>query len=315
MHTEEFLKKEGVLFDVRSPSEFLKGHIPGAISFPLFSNEERAKVGTVYKQQGHDPAVLLGFELLGPKLALIAKEGRALAGPSKRVRLYCARGGLRSQTIAWILKTAGVECTLLSSGYKAFRNWSLKQFKIEYDLRILGGFSGSGKTETLYDLKEKGEQIVDLEKLANHRGSAFGHLGNSPQPSVEHFENKLAMELFSHDFTSPIWIEDESRMIGSCPIPKELFERMRKKPIYWIDCDREKRVERLFKEYGAFPKEELIDGVSRLVKKLGGARTEETILAIKEGKIRSFISFMLEYYDQRYSYALQKQERETLSFV
>jgi tRNA 2-selenouridine synthase len=313
MHIEDFLKEEGVLLDVRSPSEFIQGHIPGATSFPIFSDEERAKVGTVYKQEGHESAVLLGFELLGPKLAFLARQGRAL--DSKKVRVYCARGGLRSEVIAWILQTAGLDTTRLTLGYKAFRKWALERFKVSYDLRVLGGFTGSGKTDFLYQLQGKGKQILDLEKLACHRGSSFGHLGNKKQPSVEHFENQIAMELSFLNKELPIWIEDESRMIGSCQIPSDLFDQMRKKPLYLMKGDKRARIERLFKQYGEFAKEDLADGVRRLEKKLGLVKTEEIIKKIYAGEIREFIALILEYYDQRYTYGMNKIKRGFESYL
>src|SRR3989339_1355584 len=187
----EFLKRGNSLpiIDVRSPGEYEHAHIPGALALPLFSNEERAEVGTIYKQRGRVQAVQKGLEFVGPKLKDFTKF--ALKLNSDELLIHCWRGGMRSSAMAWLLETVGINCSLLKDGYKAYRNHVLESFDLPYKILLLGGYTGSGKTEILSALKEAGEQVVDLEGLSNHKGSAFGALGQGIQPSSEQFENTL----------------------------------------------------------------------------------------------------------------------------
>ena len=189
-----YRKKSPLLIDTRSEKEYEKAHIPGAVNIPILNNEHRHIVGTIYKEEGRQAAVMKGFELVGPlfkekmEMALQLAEGR-------EVFVYCWRGGMRSNILAWLLKMAGLRVTLLQGGYKAFRNYLLPILDVEYKIIILGGQTGSGKTEMLSLLKSAGEQVIDLEHLASHKGSAFGLLGMPEQPSQEQFENMLALEL------------------------------------------------------------------------------------------------------------------------
>ena len=305
MILETFFKESSPLLDVRSPSEFLQGHIPGAISFPLFTDEERSIVGTLYKKEGKEVAVKKGLQFVGPKLASFVEMAELLG--SKDLRLYCARGGMRSSSLSWLLTTAGFRCRVLLGGYKSFRKWVLEQFAKKYALRVLGGFTGSGKTDLLLKLKEEGFQVVDLEALAAHRGSSFGQLDKKIQPSTEHFENMLAWELSTLDLHQPIWIEDESRMIGMCCVPQDLWDQMTAASFFWMQNTKEERMQRLIQGYGSYPKEDLIASVQRLTKKMGLERVENIVKAILEGDLGTAVSDILEYYDKAYLYASQKR--------
>ncbi len=309
MTIRNFIKKASPLLDVRSPSEFLQGHIPGALSFPLFSDEERAQVGTLYKKKGKDSAVLLGLQFVGPKLAFFVEEATKLSSESKTLRLYCARGGMRSGSLSWLLQTAGFHCITLKGGYKSFRHWTLQQFLKVYHLKVLGGLTGSGKTDLLQQLALKGEQVLFLEELANHKGSSFGHLGLPPQPSTEHFENILAISLDCYDSTRTLWVEDESRMIGTCRIPQELWVQMDVAPLFWLNSSREERIRRLCTEYGHHPLEALILATQRLTKRIGLQKVEEIALKLKENKIEIATAKILDYYDKAYLYSLEKRKR------
>ncbi|HEU4717669.1 MAG TPA: tRNA 2-selenouridine(34) synthase MnmH, partial [Bacteroidia bacterium] len=196
--------------DVRSPAEFAGGHIPGAFNIPLFTNEERAAVGTIYKQQGNEAAVLKGLEFVGPKMTAFILKARENA-PGKKIAVHCWRGGMRSASMAWLFETAGMEVLLLSGGYKAYRNFVLSNTGRKFDLRVVGGETGSGKTDILHELARKGEQVLDLEGLARHKGSSYGAIGQDPQPTVEQFENDFVHALTKLDPSRPVWIEDESR--------------------------------------------------------------------------------------------------------
>jgi tRNA 2-selenouridine synthase len=303
------------IIDVRSPAEFEKGHIPGAHNIPLFSNDERALVGTRYKQQGKDPAVMLGLELVGPKLASFVKEARALTRDGK-VLVHCWRGGMRSSSFAWLLQTAGLEARTLRKGYKAYRHQVLKSFEAPYKLIVLGGETGSGKTDILKQIAERGEQFIDLEGLAHHKGSAFGSLGQDPQPGVEAFENIMAEALSKMDLNRPIWVEDESRSIGRVFIPQPFWALMKTAPLYCIRVPRESRIERLLTEYGRFPLAELEAAVLRIQKRLGGQSTKDCLDALASGDLRAVASVTLAYYDKAYNHNhLGKEVQERLTRI
>ena len=201
---EEFLDKAQTLpiIDVRSPGEYQHAHIPGAISIPLFDNDERAQVGTKYKNAGKDSAVLLGLSLVGPKLADFVKQSKKLNPQGKEVLVHCWRGGMRSSSFAWLLDTAGLTASTLVGGYKAYRNTVLSAFSEPHNLIILGGKTGSGKTDILKELARQGEQIIDLEGLANHKGSTYGAIGQAPQPATEQFENLVHQQWRQLDRTN-----------------------------------------------------------------------------------------------------------------
>ncbi len=302
----DFLQAPGVLLDARSPGEYAHGHIPGAHSFPLFDDQERAQVGTCYKQQGREPAIELGLELVGPKLARFVTTAKTLA-VDRRVRLHCWRGGMRSSSLAWLLETAGLEVTLLERGYKAFRHWVHNTLATPKPLITLGGMTGTGKTTVLQALGALGEQVLDLEALANHRGSSYGNLGLPPQPTTEQFENLVAFAWNVLDDRRPIWVEAESRRIGTCCIPYELFTPMLQAPILQIERPRSERIALLLQDYGSIEAADLIKATERIRKRLGGADTLAAVNWIREGNLAPAIERILNYYDKTYTYDLQRR--------
>jgi tRNA 2-selenouridine synthase len=295
-----------VILDVRSPAEYEQGHIPGAISFPLFDNTERAQVGICYKQEGREPAIALGLELVGPKLAQFVNRAKQLSR-DRTVRIYCWRGGMRSSSMAWLMKTAGFQVTLLSQGYKGFRHWVRTVVAVPKPILILGGMTGTGKTAVLHALANQGEQILDLEKLANHRGSSYGALGLPPQPTVEQFENLVAAEWATLDCDRTIWIEAESRMIGTCRVPDELFQQMMSAPVLQIERSRAERIHLLLEIYGVCDREQLIIATERLHKRLGGQHAKRAADLIRQGDLASAIELVLDYYDKTYLYDLKRR--------
>jgi len=303
----EFLNIPDPLLDVRSPGEYAQGHLPGAISFPLFSDKERAQVGICYKQQGRDAAVELGLAIVGPKLGQFVAEAKSLA-PDRRLRLYCWRGGMRSGSMAWLLETAGLQVALLKDGYKAFRRWVLETIALPRPIANLGGMTGSGKTLLLQELGRQGEQILDLEALAHHRGSSYGNLGLPPQPSTEQFENQIAMAWSSFNPERWVWIEAESRQVGTCRIPVALFQQMTTAPVIQVERSRQERVALLLEVYGQVDRAELIAATERLRKRLGGQRTQEAIAWIQQGNLAPAIEIVLDYYDKTYLYDLQRRQ-------
>jgi tRNA 2-selenouridine synthase len=298
-------KTDSCIVDVRSPAEFQQGHIPGAISLPLFNDAERAEVGTLYKQVGKEEAVLKGLELIGPRMCALVKEAYELTGNSRKIRVYCWRGGMRSASIAWLFNMAGIEVELLTGGYKAWRNYILQLFEKPLHYLVLGGYTGSGKTEILYSLKESGSQIIDLEGLANHKGSSFGAIGMNPQPTQEQFENLLAMEIFQKDSNKAVWIEDESRMIGKIALPELFWTQKNTSSVIFLEVEKEQRIERLLKDYSVCDPEILREAVLRIQKKLGGGRTKEALDALDLNDLRTVADITLFYYDKAYQTGLR----------
>ncbi|MBD2022524.1 tRNA 2-selenouridine(34) synthase MnmH [Leptolyngbya sp. FACHB-36] len=305
--TPKFLAAPGVLLDVRSPAEYAQGHLPAAVSFPLFSNDERSQVGTCYKQEGHDRAVELGLAIAGPKLAQFVVDAKALA-PDRTLRIHCWRGGMRSGSMAWLMETAGFRVSLLDHGYKGFRQWVRSALAVPKPILTLGGMTGTGKTSILHALAAQGEQVLDLEQLANHRGSSYGNLGLPPQPTTEQFENLIVEQWAALEVDRPVWIEAESRMVGCCRVPDELFLQMVAAPVLQIERSRSERVALLIDVYGSVDREHLITATERLRKRLGGDRTQQAIQWIQQGNLATAIEVVLNYYDKTYLYDLQRRQ-------
>ncbi|MBD1870220.1 tRNA 2-selenouridine(34) synthase MnmH [Cyanobacteria bacterium FACHB-471] len=303
----DFLNAQGIILDVRSPSEYAQGHIPMAESFPLFTDEQRAQVGTCYKQQGRDQAVELGFAIAGPKFVNFITQAKALA-PDKQVRIHCWRGGMRSGAVAWVLEMAGFQVSTLKGGYKTFRNWALNACQMPKPIITLGGMTGTGKTNILTALTAQGAQTLDLEQLASHRGSSFGSLGLPPQPSNEHFENRVAIAWSNFDPAQPIWIEAESCRIGMCRVPDPLFQQMLQAPIIQVVRPRAERLGLLVEVYGSADTEELISATERIRKRLGGLRTQQAIALLQQRQLTEAFDLILEYYDKTYQYDLEKRK-------
>ncbi|MFM9005297.1 MAG: tRNA 2-selenouridine(34) synthase MnmH [Flavobacteriales bacterium] len=303
----EELKRGTPLFDVRSPKEFTAGHIPGAISLPLLNDDERHRVGIVYKEDGRDAAVSLGYQLVGHKFIdyIEAARNRAVDG---KVALHCWRGGIRSNTMAWLMASVGLQVFVLEGGYKEFRQWCLKQFQTTHALLVLSGKTGAGKTEVLHALRSHGESVVDLESLANHRGSAFGGLGLPAQPTQEAFENLLAWELGTLQGAKRIWMENESRFIGRVRIPDAFFLQSNQAPLISIDRDVQSRASRIIAEYGVFDNEILAEKTIGITKRMGGDRVKASIEALDKGDRMGWVLPLLDYYDRNYAHAIQMRE-------
>jgi len=314
LKAKEFIAKmKGqTLLDIRTPAEFAAGHLPGAVSFPLFTDEERVIVGTLYKQQGRDTAVLKGLELVGPKLRKFVLQARKHPGP---LYLYCWRGGMRSSSMAWLLETAGREVFLLEGGYKAYRTHGRELISNGLKLIMLSGPTGSGKTEILHHLAALGQQVLDLEGLANHRGSSFGGIGQPPQPSTEQFTNLIFEKITEFDLNQSIWVEGESQAIGKVSILNELFLQMNTCTTIRIDPPRMERVERLLRDYAGFPDEELRTSVEKISKRLGGKDTQETLEALSAGDYRKVVEITLAYYDKGYEFSMARRDNKMRQFV
>lgn len=344
---EEFLllTKDYPVLDVRSPGEFKHAHIPGALSLPLFTDEERKVVGTAYKQESKQIAIKLGLQYFGVKMVKMVEEvEEKVRGTKHEVRtgdnftpltsnillIHCWRGGMRSAGVAWLLDLYGFTVYTLVGGYKVYRKWVLKQFEKTYPLTIVGGYTGSGKTEILHALARKNECIIDLEKLAGHKGSSFGNLGLPPQPSQEMFENLLASELkmmynrcdaatqveTASPNTQPspvIWLEDESQRIGEVNIPAVFFQQMRTKKLFFLDIPFEERLNFITAHYGKFEKANLVNAIIRIKKRLGGLETKTAINYLLEDNVKECFSVLLSYYDKSYLKSLQNNREKFTS--
>lgn len=295
------------VFDARSPSEYAQGRIPGAHALPLFSDEERHEIGLLYKQQGREAAVLRGLAMVGPRLGDYIARVRSVTN-SRQILLHCWRGGMRSESLAWLLSKVGYRVGLLKGGYKAYRRHVLAGFETPLCLRVLGGMTGSGKTEILHHLGRLGQQVLDLEGLANHKGSAFGAVGSDPQPSTEQFENELFAQLQRFNPAQPIWVEDESRKIGCVTIPDAFYRQIREAPVLRIHVPREVRVARLCEDYGAVAPEKLAGAVRAISKRLGGERTRIALQAIADGDYAVAAHAVLDYYDKTYLHGMSKRD-------
>lgn len=313
IQAEQFLKRseQTPIIDVRSPAEFELGHIPGAINLPIFDNEERAKVGTRYKQAGRDFAIQLGLEYVGPKLAEFSKQARKMA-KNNQLLVHCWRGGMRSQNMAWLFELIGIKVEVLKDGYKGYRAYIREQLGAEIPIIILGGSTGSGKTDILKELELLGEQFIDLEGLAHHKGSAFGAIGEEEQPSNEQFENNLALGWMKLDVNRHVWLEDESITMGKCGIPFTLFKRMREARVIKIDIPKKVREERLVKEYANGDMEGLRNALERINKKLGGLRAQQAFKALEEGDFMTVADISLQYYDKAYGFGIAKRDQKKM---
>ncbi|NEN25238.1 tRNA 2-selenouridine(34) synthase MnmH [Cryomorpha ignava] len=308
-----FLNLEHIpIIDVRSPGEFAQGHIPDANNIDLFTNEERAIVGTAYKKESKERAIELGYEFVNPKLNNFIIKSIAIA-PEKEVVVHCWRGGMRSSAFAdHLIENGFKKVYVIEKGYKAFRNYVLQFFEQPFNLKILGGYTGTGKTEILHFLEKKGQQVVDLEGLANHRGSAFGGIDLPPQPTTEQFENNLFSILRSLNPKKPIWVEDESRIIGNVSIPNVFYFKMRDTPVYFLDVPLEKRTEHLVDTYANLSQDKLADAISRIGKRLGYDKAKFALDALENKNYYKVVEIILFYYDKYYLKGLQKREESSI---
>ncbi|MDA7628762.1 tRNA 2-selenouridine(34) synthase MnmH [Verrucomicrobia bacterium] len=304
------------LVDVRSPAEYKKGHIPNAVNVPIFSDEERAVVGTAYKQESKERAIEIGMEYVQPKLRHFIDETLRVAS-KQTVVVHCWRGGMRSRSFAQHLVENGfAQVYVIESGYKAFRKHVLHAFEEDAQLIILGGYTGSAKTDILKQIdRDLGHQVIDLERLANHRGSAFGGIGQAPQPTVEQFENNVFWEWKDLDFTREIWVEDESRAIGTAMIPEALFKKMRSQRMYFLDIPRDERARHLVKGYGKSHTEKLQESIMRISSRLGGLNTDLALKHLARGEMFEVARIALIYYDKYYARGVAKRDPEMVTSI
>lgn len=311
--------------DVRSEKEFSIGAIPGSINVPILNDEHRHLVGKTYKNEGADKAQDLGHQLVDPlKLELLAKWENILKGSDPKI-LFCWRGGLRSQIAQAWLKTYGLETVRISGGYKALRGHLLSVLESLPPMVVVSGRTGSHKTVWLKEMES--QKYIDLEGLAQHRGSAFGRSLGTAQPTQANFENQLFMELLqkSHE----VFLEDESRLIGYRSLPKSLFQKMAQAPRIFIDCPLEQRVLHIITDYIVDPLKKdssaseplrsyFLESLFRIKKRLGGALFQELTSLVDHAFTKNahqvshhlqWVTLLLErYYDKSYDHSFSRLE-------
>ena len=306
--------------DARSPAEYAHGHIPGALNIPTLSDDERARVGTAYAKGGPEAAVHLALNLVGPQLAgklAHARETLRSCLPSPRghtrpeVLLHCWRGGMRSNAMAWLLELGGYSALVLEGGYNSYRRHVRQTLATcPAPVLVLGGMTGSGKTAMLHALAERGHQVIDLEGLANHRGSAFGAVGLGAQPSGESMENALCEMWRSLDPSRPVWLEDEDKRIGNIALCDEFFSHIRTGRLVLVEIPFETRVNYLAGEYAAPQWQNMLTTcLWRLEKRLGSERTRRCADDIAAGRYREAVAEVLVSYDALYRRQLEKHGR------
>ena len=299
---------ETIVIDVRTPAEFAQGHIVGALNLPLFTDEERVIVGTAYKKQSPEKALLVGLDFVGKKMSMYIKRAKKMS-PNKLVTLYCWRGGKRSGSLAWLLDLAGFEVQVIEGGYKKYRNAVLAFFENQpLDFVVIGGKTGSGKTKILHQLQHQGAQILDLEGLANHKGSSFGALGELPQPSSEYYEACIFEVLRYMNLSKFIFIENESRMVGTCAVPLGIWDKYRSAKLISIEIPHHDRLENLVVDYAQYAPETLVAAFRRIEKKLGGLNFQKAVKAIEKKQFDVAADVALGFYDKTYTFGLENNK-------
>jgi len=306
---DAFLAEGSCIIDVRSPSEYAQGHIPGSLSLPLFDDAARHRVGLCYAESGQATAVRLGLELVGPQLKHLVDRAEALS-EGRPIGLYCWRGGMRSGSMAWLLKTAGLDVRTLPGGYKHYRRALMAFFESPLPLRVLCGPTGTDKTGILQAMATQGAQVVDLEGLAHHKGSSFGAIGQPDQPTNEIFQNRVFEAFRRFDPGQWMWIEDESHAIGKVRLPDGLYAGLLCAHWVWVDRPFELRLNHLVETYGNASRELLRAGIERIRRRLGGKDCALALEFLDRGELKECAALLLKYYDRAYREGMAKKNPE-----
>lgn len=321
IRSEDALNKNNVIFvDTRSPSEFLQGHIPGARNLPILEDEERAIVGTLYKQTGPEEARRIGLEMVSGKLPHIVSSVESFRKSGADIVVYCWRGGMRSRSVVTILDLMGIPSTQLFGGYKAYRQYirdSLTAFDFHQQIVVLCGSTGVGKTTALLRLHGMGFPVLDLEGLANHRGSAFGQVGLGLPATAQTFDSQLWDLLQRYKDCPYLLVECESKRIGNVYLPETLHSRIKTGTRILLHASIAVRVQRLISEYTQADiihgSEEIRSSILSLQRKLGKRKIAEMISLFDDGCLEELVRILLvDYYDPLYGYESCKSENYAL---
>lgn len=299
----EFLSKEGQIVDLRTPSEFKKGHIPGAINIPIFSDAERKEVGKVFKLQGPFKAMQLGLKYVGPKLSemvTLLKENKKFP-----VLVYCSRGGMRSQAMVWLLNFCQLNTHFLISGYKSYRRWALDLFSKNYTFHLLQPLLGSSMHMRLQELKKDHKQVLDLEELANYSLELLPK-STKEQPSTEHFENLIADKLYKFKAGEPIWVQRVGKNIGECKIPHSILKHLKVSPLYLLNVEKEKRIQNVAETLETIESKEIFSMISFFKKKLGSLKFSALAHALEKKEHQVIAEMLITHFDKISSFHLRK---------
>ncbi|TAK40799.1 MAG: tRNA 2-selenouridine(34) synthase MnmH [Betaproteobacteria bacterium] len=294
------------VLDARSPAEYAEDHVPGAVSCPVLDDAERARVGTIYRQESPFAAKRIGAALVARNIARHLETTLADKPRTWRALVYCWRGGKRSGALVHVLREIGWEAKTLEGGYKAYRRHVVEQLAElpgRFTFRVIHGVTGSGKSRLLRALGRTGAQVLDLEELAAHRGSVLGNLPERPQPSQKLFESRLLAALVRLDRVRPVYVEGESRKIGQLQVPGALIETMRASDCVLLEADLETRVALLMDEYRHFFADPalLSAQLDCLTELHGRERIEAWKQLAARGDWRGFVARLLEeHYDPAY---------------
>lgn len=301
---EQGLRQAEAVVDVRSPGEFDRGAVPGAVNLPLFDNAERAEIGVLYKHMGRGEAVHQGLRLIGSRLDKFV--GGFEPFRDRRLLVYCARGGMRSASVASLLDALGFDAMRLQGGYKAYRNHVLAELDRRVPPRaiVVHGQTGVGKTRLL----ERLPNVLDLEAAAQHRSSLFGAVNKAPR-TQQGFEAHLLENLQALDPARPVFVEGESRKVGDAVIPQRLFRAMKAATCVLVTAPLELRVQRIIAEYdrpGPQTRQQLEASLQALAPLVGKARVAELTAHLRRGDLAAVVRPLLtDYYDPRYRHAMR----------
>lgn len=309
------IKGNYILVDVRSPGEFAEATIEGAISIPIFDDEERKVIGTIYTRESVEKAKRMGIEVASRKLPYIYDKIKELEKQHGKVILFCARGGMRSGVLGLLLDSMGINVERICEGYKGYRRFivdNLPETNKDVKYVVLHGNTGVGKTEILKELHNQGYDVLDLEGMANHRGSLLGTVGLGKSSSQKEFESKIYNMLQGRK--SPyVFVEAESKRIGNCIIPDFIFEKMKSGIHLFVDADIDFRTDLIIKEYTKEENcnEEIIECLNRLQKYIGEKNVDKYSQLVLKSEYSEVVSeLMLKHYDPMYTHASDKYNYE-----
>lgn len=311
------INQNSVFVDIRSPLEYEQGHIPGAVNIPLLENDERAIIGTLYKHQGPAEAKRQGLALVSAKLsAIVSQIAQLNISAANLLVVYCWRGGMRSRSILTVLELMDIVGSQLEGGYKAYRNYvqtRLAGWQLKSEIMVLCGSTGTGKTFLLQNLQKRGYPVIDLEGLANHRGSAFGQIGRGKPATAQNFDAELLEQLERFKAAKFILVECESKRIGNVYLPDPLFDAMQCGRKILVKATVSTRVARLIEEYTdlLFPNDPaVVSSLQTLTRKLGKKKLARLMNEYSAGRLVEFVTILLQdYYDGLYGYETAPPEQ------